>query len=111
MAPPQRGFGLGLGGRRGCCRGTVAGLHDGFQRGALVAGIALHRLDQVGDEIMALLELNVDIGAGLVAAARQGHQPVVDRNSDEQNAGKNGKLDQSPSRHNRFLPMSQCLGS
>ena len=40
----------------------IARLDHGFERAALVAGIALHRLDQIGDEVVALLHLYVDVG-------------------------------------------------
>ncbi len=52
-----------LGGHRG-----VARLDHRLERAALVAGVALDRLDQVGNEVVALLELHVDVGAGLAHA-------------------------------------------
>src|SRR6202166_5193938 len=51
-----RGRPLALGGDRG-----IARLDHRFERPALVRRIAFHGLDQVGNEIVALLELNVDV--------------------------------------------------
>ena len=56
----------------------VAGLHHRFQRAALMGGIALHRLDQVGNEVVALLELDVDVGKGLIDPLPHGNELVVD---------------------------------
>ena len=36
-------------------------LRDGLERAPLVGGVALHRLDQVRDEVVAALELHVDL--------------------------------------------------
>ena len=43
-----------------------------------MGGIALYRLDQVGDQVVALLELHVDVGEGLVDPLPHGDQAVVD---------------------------------
>jgi hypothetical protein len=64
-------------------------------------GIALHRLDQVRDQIVALLELHVDVGKGLADALAQRHQPVVggegkehedDDDAENDPAGRHGEL-------------------
>src|SRR5579862_9460275 len=60
--------------------GRVARFDDLVQRAAFVRGVALYRLDQVGNEIVPLLELHVDIGKGLVDPLPHGNQAVVDRN-------------------------------
>jgi hypothetical protein len=44
------------------------GLGDGLEGLALVAGVALDRVHQVGDEVVAALQLGVDLGPGLVDA-------------------------------------------
>jgi len=54
-------------------------LHHGFERAALVRRIALHGLHQIGDEIVPLLELDVDVGERLVDALPHGNEAVVDR--------------------------------
>src|SRR5262249_7157542 len=38
-----------------------------------------HRLDQVGNEVVALFRLHVDVGEGLVDPLAHGDEPVVDR--------------------------------
>src|SRR6201999_2642214 len=79
--PAKRAGKLVLGGRdlRGALRRHrgVARLDDIVERAALMRRIALHRLDQVRNQIVALLELHVDIGKGLVDALAQRDQPVV----------------------------------
>ena len=46
---------------------------------AFVRGVALHRLDQVRNQVVALLELHVDVGKGLADALAERDQPVVGR--------------------------------
>ena len=62
--------------------------------------IALHGLDQVRDQVVALLELHVDIGEGLVDALAQRHQPVIgtegkenedDNDAENDPAGRHGE--------------------
>src|SRR6059036_4346924 len=55
----ERSLGLGLGRRSLRRHGAVAGADHGLQGGALVAGVSLHRLDQVGDQVVAALQLHV----------------------------------------------------
>src|SRR4051812_21072269 len=64
-------------------------------------GIALHRLDQVRDQVVALLELHVDIGKGLADALAQRYQAVVgaerqehedDDDAENDPAGRHGEL-------------------
>src|SRR3974390_431027 len=61
--------------------------------------IALHRLDQVRDQVVALLELHVDVGKGLVDALAECNQPVIrtegeqhenDDNAENDPAGRHG---------------------
>jgi hypothetical protein len=42
-----------------------------------MGGVALHGLDQVGDQILALLQLDIDVGEGVVGALPQGDEAVV----------------------------------
>src|SRR5262249_41215332 len=58
---------------------SVTRLHHGFQRAALMTGIALHRLDEVGDEGVGVCCLDVDVGEGLIDPLAHGDEPVVDR--------------------------------
>src|SRR5690606_30503965 len=52
---------------------------DRLQRSALMGSIAFDGFDQVGDQVVALFELDVDVGEGLVDALPHGNQAVVDR--------------------------------
>ena len=47
------------------------------QHRQLMAGVAAHGLDQSRDEIVAMLQLDVDVREGRRAALVQGHQAVV----------------------------------
>ena len=73
----QRPFGGGLLG--GAARGErgVARLHDRLERAALMGRVALHGLHEIGNEIVPLLQLDVDIGEGLGHALPQRDEPVV----------------------------------
>jgi hypothetical protein len=42
-----------------------------------VGGVTLHRLHQIGHEILALLELDVDVGEGAVGVLAKRHQAIV----------------------------------
>jgi len=80
-ANAQRAFGGGLRRHPSGLRGDrrVAGLDHRVQGAALMGGIALHGFDQVGNEVMALLHLHVDVGKGLVDPLPHRDQAVVDR--------------------------------
>jgi hypothetical protein len=43
-----------------------------------VRGIALHAFDQIGDQIMALAQLRIDVGNALAHALAQADEIVVD---------------------------------
>ena len=58
--------------------GDVAGFDHGLERGALVLHVALSGLDEVGDEIVTALELNIDLGEGVLEAIAKGDEAVVD---------------------------------
>ena len=51
---------------------------------ALVGGIALHRLDQIGDEVGAAAQLDGDSAEAFLDQRAQAHQPIVDRDCVEQ---------------------------
>ena len=46
-------------------------------------GVALHGLDQVRDQVVALLELHVDVGEGLADALAERDQPVIGAEREE----------------------------
>jgi len=45
-------------------------------------GIALHHAHQIGDQVIPLAQLCVDIGPALTAILAEAHQPVVDHDDD-----------------------------
>ena len=49
-----------------------------------MSGIALHCLDQIGDQVLTLLQLHVDVGERLIGRLIQRHQLVVGPDDDEQ---------------------------
>ena len=55
----------------------VAGLDHGVERLALVGGVALDGLDEVGDEVEAALELDVDLRPGVLDLVAPPDQAVV----------------------------------
>ncbi len=92
----QHVFGLGLVGRAGGAHGAIAGVDDGFKSAFLVAGVALDGLDEVGDEVVAPLELDVDVSPGVVRGDLETNQAVIHPDQDENdqdNAGENDPTD------------------
>ena len=57
---------------------------DGLERLALVGGVALDRLDEVRDQVVALAELDVDLGPRVLGAVPQPDELVEHRDDDEQ---------------------------
>src|SRR5213082_2476692 len=53
--------------------------HDRVERAALVGGVALHRLDQVRDQVRAALELHVDVRPRLLGSLAEPDELVVPR--------------------------------
>ena len=48
--------------------GDVTGFDDGFERAALVLHVALGGFDEIRDKVVAALELDVDLGEGVIEA-------------------------------------------
>src|SRR5882757_472517 len=89
--PAKRAAQLAFGGRD-LCRSLrrysrVAGLYHLIERAALMRGVALHGLDQIRDQVVALFELHVDVSKGLADALTERHQPVIraEREENENN--------------------------
>src|ERR1035437_10599740 len=80
----------------------VAGLRHVVERAALVRGVALHGLEQIRDQIVALLELHVDLGKGLADALAERHQPVI-RAEREENENNEDADNDPAGRHGREL--------
>src|SRR5262249_41450019 len=79
--PPRPGeniFGGELLLRRRGNHGRIAPRTHGFEGPALVRGVTFHRFDQIGNEVMALLELHIDVGKGLIGSLPHGNKAVVD---------------------------------
>ena len=74
----QHALGLPFG--RGALRGhgLIARGGDGLEGAAFVRGISLDRFDQVGDQVVAALELNVNIRPGVVTLHAQPNESVVE---------------------------------
>ena len=63
--------------------GDVAGFDHGLERGALVLHVALGGLNEIRDEVVAALELDVDLGEGVFEAVAKGDKAVVDAGDPE----------------------------
>ena len=68
-----------------------ARLDHGIERLALMRRIALHGLDQIGNEVVPLLELDVDIGEGLAHTLTHRDEAVVNRDRPENEADNHDK--------------------
>ena len=69
-------------------------------------GVALHGLDQVRDQIVALLELHVDVGKGLVDALAERDQAVVGRKREKHENDDDAENDPA-GRHGKQLLMGR----
>ena len=81
-------------------RSRLGGLHRSpasgdqcLECGALVAGVPLHDRDHVRDQIVAALELHVDIRPGVIAQLAQSNETVEreDRPTDDDDADDRGE--------------------
>src|ERR1700730_10809750 len=81
-------FGLGLVGGAGGTHGAIAGVDYSFEGALFVASVALYGFDEVGDQVVAALELDVNVGPGVVALDFQAHQAVVHADADEHQQDK-----------------------
>src|SRR5690242_9622373 len=98
----QHAFGLALGRRTLRGHSLIAGGGDGFERAAFVGGVAFHGFDEIGDEVIAALELHVDIGPGVIALHAEANQSVVEKDNHE---GEHGDDNQ----HRHHLAASSTL--
>jgi hypothetical protein len=84
-----------VGGVAGHGDGGVAGADDGLEGLPLVRGVALDGLDEVGDEVVAALELDVDLAEGVVGIDAPADQRVVhadeNQQQDQENAAYGGR--------------------
>lgn len=85
------GFHLGFG--RGGAHGGVARVDHGGKRVLLVFSVALDGLDQVGDQVVAALQLRVDVLPGVINAIALGDHVVVDAGDGADNHNDNNDTD------------------
>ena len=97
----QAGDGAGVPGVRGATleasHGGVTGLDDCVEGFLLVLHVALDRLDQVGDEVVPALQLDLDLGEGVLEAVLEGNETVVypdhEKEEDESDPAEHAKYD------------------
>ena len=79
--------------RLGRLHGSPAGGDQRLECGPLVAGVPLHDCDHVRNQIVAPLQLHVDIGPGVVAQLAQSDETVEGENrpTDHDDADDRGK--------------------
>ena len=87
--PAERGFRRRLRRRTLRGHGEIARPGHFFQSVLLVRRIALHGFDEIGDEIVTLLELHVDVGKCLAIALAHRHEAVIGRH--QPHADKRGE--------------------
>ena len=86
--------------------GRHPGGGDGVQRAPLVRGVALHGLDEVGDQILPLLQLHVDVGERLVGPLIQRDEFVVAPDDEKQHDGDDDGDDDQGGQHGSLQPRS-----
>jgi hypothetical protein len=67
-----------------------------------VRRIALHGLDQVWNEVVALAQLHINVGKGLIGALAHRHQVIVDHDRPDGDHDNHDK-DDPTERHALFL--------
>ena len=83
--------------------GCVAGLNDGFERLPLVLHIALSCLNEIRDEIVAALQLNIDLSKRVFVAVPVADETVVDPDGNEdrnENDPENNEDKKQGGKHN-----------
>src|ERR1035437_860866 len=59
--------------------GRIARVDHRFQRLALVGKVSLGSFHQIGDQVIAALQLHIDLRESVLETVAQGHQAIVDR--------------------------------
>src|SRR5215510_1733946 len=92
---------LGLRARLGGLRrhGRAAGAHHLVERAALVRRVAPHRLDQVGHQVGAALELHVDVRPRFLGSLAQAHELVVRHHDGHDEAHEDEQEHNAAERH------------
>jgi len=90
---------LGLVLHAGDIDGLLARLRDVLEDFPLVLQIPLRRVDEVGDQVVPTLELNVDLGPGVLHAVLQADEAVVGADEPEEEENTNSDEDPGEDRH------------
>ena len=84
-------FSSSLGGGSGCGLGCIAPFDDVLERFFFVASVAFDGLDEIGHQVLALLQLHVDVGEGLFAALAHADQAIVGPDQPQHQNGNNAE--------------------
>jgi len=84
------------------------GVGDCFEGAALVPHVALDRLDEVRDEVVAPLELDVDLRPGLLRPVPERDQPVV--GEDEPDQYEDDDANDDPGAHQEVILRPGAFG-
>jgi len=82
----------------------VAHPGDAFERVALVGGVGAHGLDQVGDEVVAPVQFDVDLAPGLLDQVPGADEPVVEPHRVEPHHDDDEQQDQQEPFHLQDSP-------
>src|SRR5437667_298091 len=88
--------------------GGVTGLDDASERRLLELHVALHGVDQVGDQVVPPLELHADLVPGLVDHVPQADQAVVHKDQEERD-DRDDDQDDPERGHRRVTPLARGL--
>ena len=58
-----------------------------------MGGISLYRVHEVRDEVVAALELHVDVRPGLLGAVDERHEVIIDKDEDDEDDRDDDKKD------------------
>ena len=95
-------------GGAGGAHGAIAGVDDGFEGAFFVAGVALHSFDEIGDQVVAALELDVDVGPGVVALDLEANEAVVHADAEEHQQDEDDENDNARHKQTSRGPESYC---
>ena len=88
-------FGCGLVGGASGGHGAIAGVDNSFESAFFMAGVAFDGFDEIGNQVVAALELNINVGPGVVALDFQADQAVVHADAEKHQQDKDDQQDDS----------------
>src|SRR2546428_2064017 len=103
----EHAFGLALGSRALRGHGAVARVDDSLESALLVSGVALDRFHHVGDQVVAALELHINVGPGVIALHLKTNQAVVRADGKQQH----DRYDNQKNQHRTSLGRLKWLRS